>query len=308
MDYRPSKRPFDILTEHAIFNKTFMVDLMPNDTIYISIIREPWNHFKMASIGELPKVSNQLSEFLSNIEKYEKIYSSPKKNFQRWCTPDYFSPTRSMMSHCLGMPLGFPKGREDIMNNETAIMEYIRFIDEHFKLVMLVEYFDESLVLLKRLTCWSLKDVLYQKTNTGNYSYRFYQPTKQQQEIHRNWSRADYMLYEYFNKTFWTKVAAQGPDFIEEVKHFRAVEATVHKFCFGEKHPKLSMDIIIIPESKFNAEFNVTKENCDLMQFFILPKLWEQHNQLEGLLPDQSLSFKDLLFLKRPKKGCSWIL
>ncbi|KAL3857030.1 hypothetical protein ACJMK2_011731 [Sinanodonta woodiana] len=315
MDYRPSKRPFDILTEHAIYNKTFMDDLMPNDTVYISIIREPWSHFKstfsyfrMASIGELPKVSDQLSEFLSDIEKYERIYSSPKKNFLRWCTPDYFSPTRSMMSHCLGMPLGFPKGRKDIMNNDTAIMEYIQFIEKHFKLVMLVEYFDESLILLKRLMCWSLKDILYQKTNSGNYSYRSYEPTKQQQEIHRNWSRADYMLYEYFNKTFWTKVAAQGPDFIEEVKHFKAVEATIQKFCFGEKRPNLSTDVFIIRKTKFNSEFNVTKEYCELMHFFILPKLWEQYSQMEGLQPDHSLSFKDLLFPNRPEKGCSWTL
>ena len=41
-------------------------------------------------------------------------------------------------------------------SNETAIHEYIEFVDKRFSLILLTEYFDESLILLKRLMNWKL--------------------------------------------------------------------------------------------------------------------------------------------------------
>ena len=41
-------------------------------------------------------------------------------------------------------------------SNLKAVREYIKFVDERFKLVMFTEYFDESLVLLRRTMNWSM--------------------------------------------------------------------------------------------------------------------------------------------------------
>ena len=49
--------------------------------------------------------------------------------------------------------------------NLTVVENYIRFVKQEFDLVMLMEYFDESLVLLKRRFCWKMEDVLYFKLN-----------------------------------------------------------------------------------------------------------------------------------------------
>jgi hypothetical protein len=64
---------------------------------------------------------------------------------------DGFSVTKNLMAQCLGMPLGFPYGRADISNNLHAVQDYIQNLDEEFSLVMIVEYFHESLILFKRL-------------------------------------------------------------------------------------------------------------------------------------------------------------
>ena len=36
-------------------------------------------------------------------------------------------------------------------------------LDEQLSLVMLIEYLDESLVLLQRMLCWNLRDMVYLK-------------------------------------------------------------------------------------------------------------------------------------------------
>ena len=44
-------------------------------------------------------------------------------------------------------------------------LSIIAFLDREFDLVMIMDYFDESVVLLKRLVCWELDDILYFKSN-----------------------------------------------------------------------------------------------------------------------------------------------
>ena len=51
--------------------------------------------------------------------------------------------------------------------NLTAVENYIHFLQQEFDLVMLMEYFDESLVLLKRRLCWKIEKILYFKRMKG---------------------------------------------------------------------------------------------------------------------------------------------
>ena len=51
------------------------------------------------------------------------------------------------------MFLGFDEAES---GNLQAIKDYINFIDKQFMLVMISDYFDESLILLRRLMNWSM--------------------------------------------------------------------------------------------------------------------------------------------------------
>ena len=53
----------------------------------------------------------------------------------------------------------------DSKSNSKAIKEYVAFLEEEFDLVLIADYFDDSVVLMKRLLCWELDDVLFVKTN-----------------------------------------------------------------------------------------------------------------------------------------------
>ncbi|XP_071079786.1 galactosylceramide sulfotransferase-like [Haliotis cracherodii] len=284
-DYRPSSRGYNIVMEHSIYNKTIMQKIMPKDTLYISIIREPFsqvkstiNYFKVLQILNITS-ENGLSEYLHNLEKYEPIYQSPEKHQPRFCIPDGFSMTKNLMSHCHGMPLGFPAGRPDISGDPSAVDRYIQDLGKEFYFMMLVEYFHESLVLLKRKMCWTFHDILYKSVNDGNYTYKKTQPDPELVAIYKKWSPADYKLYNHFNKTFWETVAKQGGDFFEEVAAFDQVQKRVSHFCdYGEQAD------LKIETSKWSPGFSMVRHDCKMLWPDLLRRIQARHNKDEKVL------------------------
>jgi hypothetical protein len=261
-----------------------MSQLMPKDSAYITIIREPFSHFKsvfnyfniayIASVGE----EDKLSGYPQNLEKYETFYKSPEGAKIRYCIPDGFSVTKNLLSHCLGMPLGFPKGRENIAEDEDKILNYIYTIEEQFNLVMIMEYFHESLVLLKRQMCWSLEDIVYHSRNVGNYAFKVSKTSDMNLIIHQNWSHVDYILYNHLNQTFWKKVHEQGEDFHGEVTEFTRIQSEVSKFCFD----KSGVNNLVIEESEFTSSFNISKDLCLILDIDLLEPLKQRFDRVEG--------------------------
>ena len=47
------------------------------------------------------------------------------------------------------------------MDDCEAVRSQIYSIDSEFDLVMIAEYFDESLILLKNLMCWTTEDIAF---------------------------------------------------------------------------------------------------------------------------------------------------
>ncbi|KAL5008506.1 hypothetical protein ScPMuIL_014087 [Solemya velum] len=233
-----------------------------------------------------------VTEYLHNIDKYEAIYKSHQRASRRYCIPDGFSITKNLMSHCLGLPLGFPPGRQNFTSDIASVREYIANIDKEFTLVMIMEYFSESLVLLKRLLHWDLKDILYFKTNRGNYTYgeNNRKENTENSAIHKHWSSVDYLLYDHFNKTFWEKVREQGSDFQKECEHFEMTQNTITGFCaknFSSKN-------FIFPKTQFNKKFLVTPSDCQLMQAPLLRLMKKRFTEVEGLSVTSSPSEEGL--------------
>lgn len=313
MDYRPSKKPFNILMEHAVYNSTKMEKMMPNNAVYITIIREPWRRltssFWYFSLGYTVEPPVNFSEYIQNIQKYDEIYKEPEKKAFRFCFPNGFSVVKNLMAHCLGMPLGFPAGHKDISMNDTAIMQYIGELDAQFSLVMIADYFPESLVLLKRLMCWTFKDILYHSSNVRNHKIQEIIPTDEELKLYYDFSKIDFILYEHFNKSFWRKVQKQGPDFFDEVNHFKVVQLLMERFCFVENNANSKGQFLTIPKSKFNQEFNISSEYCSYMTRYLLEDIRKQYNRNE-LDGDASKYWyaKEPDKGEIPKRGCSFPL
>ncbi|KAB0405320.1 hypothetical protein E2I00_010024, partial [Balaenoptera physalus] len=87
--------------------------------------------------------------------------------------PDRYYDPHGYNAHYLRNLLFFDLGYDsDLDPRSPQVQEHILEVERRFHLVLLQEYFDESLVLLKDLLCWELEDVLYFKLNARRASAR----------------------------------------------------------------------------------------------------------------------------------------
>ncbi|CAH3130001.1 unnamed protein product [Porites lobata] len=114
--------------------------------------------------------------------------------------------------------------------NLTLVQDYIRFLQQEFDLVMLMEYFDESLVLLKRQLCWKMEDILFFKLNERVQKEK-QRISNQVREQIKKWNSADVLLYDVFNQTLWQKIMKEGPDFFEDLSIFKKEKEAMKNKC-----------------------------------------------------------------------------
>ncbi|XP_078681869.1 galactose-3-O-sulfotransferase 3-like [Branchiostoma floridae x Branchiostoma belcheri] len=122
---------------------------------------------------------------------------------------------------------------------------------------------DESLVLLRRLMCWEIQDVLYDTTpkNVRNYTYKSYTLTDEELANLRRWKAVDYRLYDTFNTSLWRKIAGQGPDFYQELHYYRELNKNVSWFCRGEQRRKPRLKLTV-ETSLWSPQFVVDAKYC----------------------------------------------
>ena len=221
----PIHRQPNILCSHTRFNKKPMNWLFPPETSkYVTILRNPVDNFessfnyyhlgKQFGLGIDPVVS--LEKFLERPSSY--YYTSGKFVVKRFSL-------RNPMMFDLGLSLRF-------FQNYTAVTDYINFLNKEFDLVMIMDYFDESLVLLKRLLGWDIDDILYAKVNERLGKEKAFNLSDRVQENIKRWNKADVLLFNYFNATFWRKVEMEGSGFYEDLSAFRERRLKLEQLCF----------------------------------------------------------------------------
>ena len=245
------KEEYNILAHHSVYNEQLMGKIMPMDSMYTAIIRQPYEHF-LSSFRYLHvaaklniKSEDPLAEFLKDPNKYEKLdreYGFP------------VSLTKNTMAYDMGIA---PK----MYNNKTFLSNYITHLDTRFRLVLILEYLEESVILLKRFMCWTLEDVIYSKVLPmgDDGTHRLTEHTALLRKQLHKWSAADYMLYDYFNKTLWRKIGQETDDFAAEVVHLKETLALVVSHC---ENATTATSHLLIPRSKWTDQFYVTLSVC----------------------------------------------
>ena len=215
-----SKAP-NILCSHARFNQKPMNWLFPKQTSkYVTILRNPVDNFESVfrymKLGSPLGVGNgpdSLQTFLENgvsFGKFKTVKASPL--------------VRNPLLYDLGLSFKY-------YQNLTAVNEYIQFLDKEFDLVMIMDYFDESLVLMKRLLCWQMEDILYLKLNERQDKEKDTVLNDDVRENVKSWNKADVLLFEYFNKSFWRKIENDGESFYKELTIFRERKSEIKRAC-----------------------------------------------------------------------------
>ena len=130
-------------------------------------------------------------------------------------------------------PMMFDLGlSQKYFQNYTAVTEYINFLNKEFDLVMIMDYFDESLILLKRLLCWEIDDILNVKVNERLDKEKAFNLSDRVKENIKRWNKADVLLFTYFNATFWRKIEMEGSGFYEDLSAFRERRSKLQQMCF----------------------------------------------------------------------------
>lgn len=175
------------------------------------------------------------------------------------------SMTYNSMAYDFGLEFGSLKEADEM--SEENFNKFLKETGEIFHLVMVVENFDESLVLLKRYLNWSLEDIIYLKTNRYMSDLET-DPTKglniteSDKKAFRKRNKFDYALYEFFKARLEKQIAAEEDAFNEEVEHFKTILRSVQQFCKGNK--SIEVEAIQNNSSRFPDIQN--KSSTDMKQ------------------------------------------
>lgn len=189
---------------------------------YITILRNPVDNFESVfnymELGKRIGLGNNSDSLQLFLERSGIPFTMMRKINYEWLL------IRNPLLHDLGLSFKF-------YQNLTAVNEYIQFLDKEFDLVMIMDYFDESLVLMKRLLCWNMDDILYLKLNDRQEEEKNVALNSDIRENIKRWNKADVLLFDHFNKSFWKRIEKEGDTFEEELATFRQRATKIKQSC-----------------------------------------------------------------------------
>ncbi|XP_028274038.1 galactosylceramide sulfotransferase [Parambassis ranga] len=218
-DYRPGDC-FNIVCNHMRFDHQEVAKLLPADAVYITILRNPVDLFE-SSFHYYHKAV-PLTWRISGENKLVEFLNDPQAFYRADAYNSFY------LKNLLFFDFGFENNLEA---NDPRVMSNIQNLSKHFDLVLIAEYFEESLILLKDLLCWSMKDILYFKLNARRSSSVSRLDSGLRAKA-LQWNGADWTLYQHFNATFWARVEAYGRErMAEEVKLLRRMNTEMTAIC-----------------------------------------------------------------------------
>ncbi|XP_025030723.1 galactose-3-O-sulfotransferase 4 isoform X2 [Python bivittatus] len=215
--WHPEGPPFDILCHHMRFNLLEVQKVMPPDSFYFSIVRDP------ASLAE-----SAFSYYRGVVPAFRRARSL----HEFLASPQNFYRPGERGSHYARNLLWFDFGLDPPASpGSAAIRAALLGLDRIFHLVLLTEYMDESLVLLRSALCWSFADVVAFQHNLRNPA-AVHQLGPADAARLRAWNHLDWHLYAHFNRTFWARVEHFGSArMAREVAILREQRAELTRRC-----------------------------------------------------------------------------
>ncbi|XP_003725982.2 galactosylceramide sulfotransferase [Strongylocentrotus purpuratus] len=245
-DYARYKN-YDTCAIHVRFYRDTFIKYMANDTLYVSSVRDPadqwesaFNQFgfrkaisrladankKMIAIGDYLKVPfndanstlDAINEFLRKPEVYHNAL-----NGEDW----HFAHNDQVFDLATDLEM-------KQLKNETLVNRTIDRLVDELDMVIVNEYFDESLLVMKKALCWDFNDILYISQNKR--AVKDTMPEETRAKI-RAWNHADTLLHYRFNETLWKKIKAYGPKFQIDLEHFRQMLSDIKSKCSDISKP-----------------------------------------------------------------------
>lgn len=246
---------------------------MPKDTFYFSILRDPVT--MMESLFTYYKSIPAFGPF----KTLEEFLNQDEQKFNASAPNNHYA--RNILTFDFGQDSTAPKNETELERRSAQI---ITAIEQDFSLIILSEYFDESMILLQHALCWTLDDIMSFRLNSrSNHSRKPLSP--EMAERVKRWSSLDWRLYQHFNTTFWKRVDSTlgRTKLQQEVKLLRERRRQLEQTCLldgGAVDPKQIQDKALKPFQYgaaviqgYNLRPGLSNETRQLCERFILPEL-----------------------------------
>uniref|UniRef100_A0A8C8E0L8 Galactose-3-O-sulfotransferase 2-like n=1 Tax=Oryzias sinensis TaxID=183150 RepID=A0A8C8E0L8_9TELE len=278
---------FDILCSHMRLNMEELKKVMPPNTIYITILRDPVQTFESVFsyyTFSIPAFSlaKEAAETMENRSALSVFLGTPESFW------DPKSPKNGLGKN----PMSFDFGL-DLQHGNMAWSANLTALVETFHLIMIAEHFDESLVLLRALLKLELEELAYVHFNTRSaHSITSLDETTKARI--RAWNHLDMKLYDFSLKLFQKKVEEYGAERLKrDVDLLRASLSRIRQKCVASKNvsPEELEESVRPwqPDSAtilgYSVQGNVTKEEQGFCMRLVLPELQYHFNTVR----DQSI-------------------
>ncbi|XP_070562713.1 galactosylceramide sulfotransferase-like [Ptychodera flava] len=212
---------FSVIASHLRYNRPELEEVVPNAT-YITILRDPvkkfestFGYYNYATLFNLTSSINPLEKFINSPDKYRYLNMTDNVKL------------RNQLRNGMMYNLGFDHKFDDDI---STIDKMIQRLDRELNLVLITDYYEESLVLLKNVLCWEIQDILYISKGLRSDKRRYEISQSVARKIEK-WNEADVQLFNHFNKTFWEKIKSYGSGFYGDLQEFRRRQQEFYEEC-----------------------------------------------------------------------------
>ncbi|XP_050711823.1 galactose-3-O-sulfotransferase 2-like [Eriocheir sinensis] len=242
----------NIFAIHTKWDHDEVRKVMPEDTVYFTIVREP----------------SALFQSLFVYSDFEKKKGMTIDEFVREVAVD-----AERVSHYIGYnqmtwDFGMPKKN---LNNITAVREMVARAEDQFGLVVVAERMEESLVLLAKYLCWELSDMVVLRLNSLRDELK--QPlSPATRQLLQQKLAPDYLVYRHFVERFERQVEAFGrARMAAAVTRLREMKALLSDTCGFVRTEATKLNNALRPWSNLVDGFaDDGGSGCSL---YILPEL-----------------------------------
>ncbi|XP_065660407.1 galactose-3-O-sulfotransferase 3 isoform X5 [Hydra vulgaris] len=257
---------YDMLFNHAVFDKEKMLKIMHPGTKIITIIREPYSQFDSAAqYLEFKKYFN-LSENLPLLDEFFKIPEFYLKRLLQSLDLKSAGGVFALAKNPNAFDLGF-----DIWNETSEYINKVLYsISQNIHLVMIMEYKEESLVMLKNELNWELEDVVFYVHNARKFKDNNTNDINDATKKVFDWNKLDAAIYKHFNETFWKKIKTSPLSFDEDVKKLKQWNTDLQGFCNFYKVTETSKRLLANYERKSGENLckDISMEDVQFTNWF----------------------------------------
>jgi len=220
---------YDVIANNAVFNVKSMTAFLKPAPFFFTILRRPLDQIESSFEFFKPPCGQKWED---RVNWLEKLHNNPNEPGLGNRAPPLLGQFRNSQAHDLGWYERIGSGSHD--HDDEAIAEWIDELQQSLGFVMLTEYFDESLVLLRRKLNIEVGDLVSLRMKQGVAIKE--QPTAGQAARLRTVTHVDTVLYDHFNQTFWVEWEREGgyPKLSSELHEIRSRSTALDQACSGD--------------------------------------------------------------------------